>query len=420
MSVGLQLLRSIVEMGAQTTFRQCYPIWFAEEELPVYQFIATHVSRYARLPSIATLQENGMGLPRASELPQYYLEKVRQRAIFHQLQFLHPNFLSQITTRDMDGAIGTLRQMLANTAAVNPSSDITNIREQGQKVLESYDRAHRSFGLIGTTLGWDCVDDVTDGGHPGDVVVLVGRPNVGKTYALLWMLKKAWMAGASILMCSMEMESEQIARRVIGIQSGLNPSGIRSGRLSSWGQNLMRNTVEGFDDMPNFNIITGNFRKKVSDINKAAEELQPDLIFVDAGYLLTPDKKGAQKSRREVISDVIEELKGVAIDRKRPLVTSVQFNREIKRVHRGDMDLSSIAETDVIAQIATIVMGLRYGDTPNEVTRRRFEMLKNRDGQLIKFETLYSFAPVDFSFTRYLVDDDVANAAAGPDLRAMI
>ena len=423
MSLGLQLLRSIIDAGAQTAFRQCYPVWFAAEEMQIYEFVAGHVAQYGRLPAVATLAEQGIHLPRAPELPQFYIERVRSRAIFHQLQALSPAFTRHVATRNMDGAITTLRQMLVNTAAVNPSRDMTDIREQGQKVLADYALAHRSFRLIGTTLGWDCVDEVTDGGHPGDIIVLVGRPNVGKSQALLWMLKRAWASGANILFCSMEMSADQITRRVVGVQSGLNPRGIRSGRLSTWGENLMRNTVEGFDDMPPFNIITGNFRKRVSDINKAAEELQPDLIVIDAGYLISPDKQTGQRSRRELISDVIEELKAVAINRARPIITSVQFNREVKKVQRsgvGDMDLASIAETDVIAQVATIVLGLRYGDTPYETTRRRFEMLKNRDGALMKFEANFGFSPVDMSFIRYLTDDEAANAASATDQRHRI
>lgn len=423
MTHGLQLLHSILQAQAQTAFRQCMPLWFTPEETPVYEFIATHLNRHGRLPDPTTIREAGIGLPRATEPPPYYLERVRNRAIWAQLEALGPAFLEAVRHRNMEGAMTSLRSMLQNTQAVNPSSSITSIQEQGRNVLEQYAIAHRTFRLIGVTLGWDCVDAVTEGGHPGDVVILVGRPNVGKTYGLLWMLKKAWMSGSSVLIASMEMSAEQITRRVIGLQSGLNPQYIRKGRLTSWGENLMRNTVEGFDDMPPLNILAGDFRKSVGDINKAAQELQPDIIFIDGGYLLTPEKgKASKSSRREVISDVIEELKMIAIDRRRPLVTSVQFNREIKRKQRGPLELGAIAETDVIAQVATIVLGLRHGDSPHEMTTRRWELIKNRDGDLINFETNFGFAPVDFSFTRMLreaSEEDGEETVDAPDLSHM-
>lgn len=419
MAQGFQLLRACIENGSQTTFRQSPRVWFTEEELPVYDYIAFHLSRHGRLPSLDTLREQGLNLPRADEPPQYYVERVRDRAIWTQLNVLHPEFLRAVQTRDMTQAIHILDQMRQNAQAVNTSSEVTNIIEQGAKVIEQYEEAHRTFRLIGVTLGWECVDAVTDGGHPGDVIVLVGRPNVGKTFGLLHMLREAWISGKSVLIASMEMSAPQITRRVIGLQSGLNPEYMRKGRLSTVGHGLMTQTVAGFDDMPPLHMLIGNFKKRVSDIDRLAQETSPDIIYIDGGYLLTPDKaRGGRGNRREAISDVIEELKGVANDRQRPLCTSVQFNREVKRRARAEMDLSQIGETDVIAQIATVAIGMRWGDPPYEQSRRRWEMMKNRDGALIKWETNFSMAPPDLSFTRMLADEPEQEEA--PDTSHMI
>jgi len=155
-------------------------------------------------------------------------------------------------------------------------------------------------------------------------------------------------------------------------------------------------------------LISGDFRKSVSDIERIAYQTNPDIVYLDAGYLLVPEKKSfTNKSRRELIADVIEGLKAVARNLNIPIVVTVQFNRNVKENMKQDLTLESIGETDVIGQIASVVLGIRKGREGAETVERRLELIKNRDGiDGKKFLVNFGFEPVDFTFLEEIVGDN--------------
>ena len=404
MATGFLFIRACVDTGGQQQFRQALPVWFLEEELPAYRFALGHIGRYGRIPTLNTMREEGFNLPTAREPPEFYATRLRDRAITTQVQQHFPTLNNAIKRMDTNALLGAIAAMSRATSAVAPSQGLTSFADQANLVLDAHDYARQRVGLLGVTLGWEAFDLLTDGGQPGDVIVLVGRPGLGKSYLMLEQVKRAWLAGSSVFIASMEMSAMQIARRLLGMYGQVNPSLLRSGRLSTQSYQQICHTVDGLDNMPPIHIMTGNFRKSVQDVNRAAMDLAPDALYIDAGYLLTPTKQA--KTRREAIADVIEELKQVSIDRNIPLFTTVQFNRQVKRKQRGVPELNDIAESDVIAQVASIVIGVRYGVVPFERATRILSMIKNREGDEIELLINFALNPPNFDFIRIHVEGE--------------
>lgn len=405
MSIGLQFIHAAIAAGSVTGFREVGDDFFVREEMNAVAFVRQHIRSYGRLPSIETCAQNGVAFPRISETFQYYDHQLRTRAMFNRINADHPMLLEAMRARNMNAARDALRMMLTNVNALDNDTDVTSIQEEARMAMEGYDEAHNSHGgLRGVTLGWDVLDEITQGAQAGDVIVVVGRPSEGKSYLLIHMLKRAWLLGSSALFTSMEMTTQQITRRLIAMTAGVNPDFLRNGRLSTVGHRQVLNTIEGFDELPPLHMLSGDFRRKVADIDKIAQQLVPDIFYIDAGYLLAPSNERRQYSRREQIADVLGELKAMSIARRRPIVLTVQFNRDAKKAGADkELDVSQIAETDVIGQLATVVIGVRQGKPPFERSRRRLEIIKNRDGSALKFTTRFQFAPIDFS---YLPDEE--------------
>jgi hypothetical protein len=153
-------------------------------------------------------------------------------------------------------------------------------------------------------------------------------------------------------------------------------------------------------------------------VRALAESMNPDIVYVDASYLLLPEKKRfGQNSRREQVSDVIGDLRKTSLALDRPFIQSVQFNREAKRDRvrapgqSGEqqeerrspiahLSLEKIAETDVIGQASVIVIGIEKYNAPFEDVRRWMGFLKGREGETGYWGVNYSFNPVDFSIIR--------------------
>ena len=112
------------------------------------------------------------------------------------------------------------------------------------------------------TLGWPTLDAATNGAMGGELVVIAGRPGMGKTYALIEMAHAAWLSGKSILFASMEMGLMQIARRWMGRLLGVNPNFIRAGQVSDWMAGAMAGAAEGEDALRVHLMYSANFERQ--------------------------------------------------------------------------------------------------------------------------------------------------------------
>jgi replicative DNA helicase len=251
-------------------------------------------------------------------------------------------------------------------------------------------------GPRGVTYGWEPLDELTQGAMPGTVTTLVAHPNMGKSYFLIRMANSAWRAGHSVLMVNMDMPNLQTGRRAIGMLAGINPDLIRRGRLSEWGQEIFHETVEAIGYGAPFHMVAGSFHNSVLDVDLLIGEFQPDVVYIDASYLLWPEKKDGRRARWENMAEVGEAVQKLALKWNRPIIQTVQFNRDAKGKEKAGLE--NIGGTDIIGQVSSVVLGLFYGEGVNETLRRRIKIMKNRDQALGEFETNYLFNPPNFDW----------------------
>ena len=403
MTAGLNALRAIIDTGSLNQFRKLRADWFIEEEADVYKFVRGHIKKYSRLPDVPTVKENGFQLPKVKEPPAYYIERLSERAVYNAVNDKHTELISAMRNRGVGEIKKALADMVQATRIVEQRHDYSTLREQAGIVEENYRKAKRRPGLQGITLGYGPLDDITNGGQGGDVIVIAGRPNKGKSYKLLNMMKAAHDDGFSPAVCSMEMTSNQLCTRYIGMQSKLNPDYIRRGELSTnMGEPVFLQTLDRIADMAPVHFLEGNFRKSVSEVDNLVQQFAPDILYIDAGYLLRPENFNKNFSKADYIGMVMEEIKSMAHDRNIPVVITVQLNRDAARVGKKgggkQLDLANLAGTDVIAQAATVVIGLVDGKPPYETITRECQVIKNREGKLLTYQMNFNFSPMDFSY----------------------
>lgn len=254
--------------------------------------------------------------------------------------------------------------------------------------------------------------------HSTSLYVVKDYTVTHNTYLLLHMLCAAWNSGKSALVVSMEMTTQQIVKRLIAIMACIDPYFIHRGKLSYYAERRIADVVRGFSDMPPLHFVAGRFRKTMEDIDNYIMETSPDIVYIDGGYLLGDTRGDRRAARHEKLTNVIEDMKTVAMDRNRPIMTSVQFNREVRKNSKHQsMDLAQIAGTDAIGQIASLVMGIQQGPAGHRKDKRVVEVLKNREGELMKFLTNFKFSPINFGFDEMIVDEDKETQEHVDDLR---
>lgn len=408
---GNKLLSSILRDGATAALRQIDDRWFSEDELAAYEFIDSHYRRYSRLPSLEALQENAIVLPEVQDPVDYYLGRCENRAMYQVMQSHFTEYNDALRNVDMPTAVGVMRTMLSQATNLQSVRDVTDVLLESELFMQAFQEDKFRAGLKGVTTGYAPVDEHTNGLQAGDVGILVGRPNMGKTFLLLHMVTSAWLSGKSILFVSMEMTTQQIVKRLVAIMARINPAFIQRGKLSYHTERHMGDVVRGFGNLPPLHFVAGRFRKTMDDIENYVMETTPDVIYIDGGYLVGDVRGNNRMAKHEKLTNVMEDMKRVATDRARPLLSTVQFNREMRKGMKGGMDLGQIAGTDAIGQIATLVMGIQQGPRGGRQTQRVVELLKNREGELLKFLTNFRFSPLNFDYLGMHEDDDTRSAA---------
>lgn len=413
MSVGLQLIRAVVENRSLHSFRELNETFFVEDELPAFRFVDQFMTNYGGLPSLAALQENGIYLPEATGPVDYHREALRDRVFYNAYATRQQAIMGAFQTSQMAEARRLIEEVATEMQNASAQQDTFALLNVAQEVWRDFQAAQRHIGLRGITYGWDALDEITSGIRPGDVATIVARPGIGKSWTIAKAAVAAWSQGRPVLFCSMEMTALESARRIIGMMSGTNPDLIQRGTLSRWGIDGIVSTVEQFGDMAPFTMLVGDLSKSVRDVDAMIQEYDPECVYIDASYLLKPTSGNKFRGKRwESAAEVAEEIKGLALRRNRPILQTVQFNRTQK--DDEEMSLDNIGLTDAIGQVSSLVLGVKKGPTPNESTQRRYRVIKNRHGpDNLTFKTNFLFSP--FNMDEIADDEDTGASPAGGD-----
>jgi replicative DNA helicase len=422
---GIRLLSALRKAKSKSLLYETPENFFEDgEEREAYGWLRNYVETYDAWPTAETFKrQTGVQLVITKEVPAYYQDQCRQKVLWTGMLEPFKEIRRALDAKNPDTALQIMRNVIAGATAINHRREgLITLADSMSMVVEDFETAKRTVGLRGIPTGWQYLDDQTDGWQPADLVTLVGRTGRGKTAALLKMAHAAWSRGYSVLFLSMEMSTLQLARRFFGIETHLNPRLVRAGRLSTYVEVQMRHQIAQMqdEDIP-FYWIAGNFKKTTEALRAAVHEVQPDIIFADASYLLKPESKSRFNGRRELIADVIEDISKLAKECNRPVIQSVQFNRQAVRPKRGDDDendrspvahltLEKIGETDTIGQNSAIVLGIELGDPPHETDRRYMAIMKGREGEHGWFEYNYQWQPVNFD---YITDSTLVRLGDG-------
>lgn len=401
MSQGRRFIQSVIRDEQPGALRLVGEHFFLEEELPLFEFVNTHHARYSRLPDDRVLREAGFSLPvlEDDQPVSYHSDRLRERYIFNVVNDSLPTITGGMQSQDMEVVEQALRDTLGRIGAASRGNTAQSLSDIVGDVIADYQIARRTTGLRGITMGWPSLDAITLGAQPGDLIVLVARPSIGKTNTLIYMANASAMMGDTDLFVSMEMGKLQIGRRWVGLFTGLNPNMIRAGRLSSWGLQILQEGIVAMNDMlGRVYLESGDFAREVGGIEAMILQFAPQAVYVDAAYLLTPDgQKRGYVTKWEQLSMVIGQLKQLALRYNIPIFITVQFNKNQKDTSSNMPDLGDIAGSDSIPQDASIVIALQKAPSPYEAVRRVAKMMKSREGELIDIMYNYRFEPVNFN-----------------------
>ena len=242
---------------------------------------------------------------------------------------------------------------------------------------EIHEAAQRGEAITGLPSGFRDLDEKTAGMHPGDLIIVAGRPGMGKTaFALNVGLNACQHNKTPVAVFSLEMPKEQLVRRMLCSEARVDGSRMRSGQLWREDWPKLARAAGTLSELPFFIDDTPGLT--LLELRAKTRRLQAEhglgLILVD--YLQLMRSGAKHDSREQEISEISRSLKGLAKELSLPIVALSQLNRGVET--RGTKDkrpqLSDLRESGAIEQDADTIMFV-YRD---EVYNRENPDAKNR------------------------------------------
>ncbi len=215
-----------------------------------------------------------------------------------------------------------------------------------------------SGGLTGIPTGYKALDNMTSGFQGGDLIILAGRPSMGKTALAMNMATHAANNGYTIGVFSLEMAAEQLALRLLSTESNISHHNIRNATITSeeWMEltNVAARLAETklfIDDTAGLDIMA--LRAKA---RKLKMQHNVDFIIVDYLQLLHSGKR--HENRHQEVSEISRALKALAKELNVPILAGSQLSRTVdSRMDKRPM-LSDLRESGAIEQDADLIMFL--------------------------------------------------------------
>jgi replicative DNA helicase len=228
------------------------------------------------------------------------------------------------------------------------------VKDSFKTIEELYERKDVVTGI---PSGFKELDRLTSGFQKSDLIVVAGRPSMGKTaLALNMVVNAALETGISAAIFSLEMSKEQLMMRLLCSEARVDASKLRSGFLSEadWPKltraaGLLSETKIFIDDSPAMNVL--EMRAKARRLQK---EHNLGMVVVD--YLQLVKGIGAAESREREISEISRSLKALAKELNVPVIAISQLNRAVENRTDKRPQLADLRESGSIEQDADLVM----------------------------------------------------------------
>ena len=234
----------------------------------------------------------------------------------------------------------------------SPVSSI--IRDSVEIVDQLYSRQEK---ITGVPTGYTELDNLLAGLQASDLIIVAGRPSMGKTSLALGMAEQAALKGNAVVgIFSLEMSRAQLVLRMLSSQAHLDSHAVRTGQLKTPDWVALTDAAGKLEQAKIFIDDSGNL--SVQQMRGKARRLKSehglDLLIID--YLQLMDGKVSAESRQQEISDISRALKALAKELDIPVVALSQLSRAVEnRTDKRPM-LSDLRESGAIEQDADVVM----------------------------------------------------------------
>ena len=356
--------------------------------------------------------------PTAANL-EAYAEIIRQRSVARQLMKANSEIAELINNpQGMDG-FSLLDEAERKIFSLNDEANRSqsNILSMRELIPRSIDRLHQlaesGSKLLGSSTGFRAIDNKLQGLQDGDLIVVAGRPSMGKTAFAMNVAENVLVENdentGAVLVFSLEMPAESLTTRLLSGMSRLDQQDVRSGKLDNKQVTQVVEQSKRLRELPLYiddsSLLSPmELRARARRINRQ-EPNGLSLIVVD--YLQLMQIPGSLENRVNQISEISRSLKSLAKELNVPVIALSQLNRAVEQRTDKRPMMADLRDSGAIEQDADVILFIYRDEVYNEDSEQgnKAEIIigKQRNGPIGK--TYLTFLKQYARFEDFVPDD---------------
>lgn len=363
--------------------------------------IAGELDKVGGLPYLGGLAQN---VPSAANIRRYG-EIVRERSIMRKLAEVGTDIASSAynpTGRDAAQLLDEAESKVFEIAEAGSKGkqgfiSMPPLLSQVVERIETLYARDNPSDITGTATGFTDLDRMTSGLQAGDLIIVAGRPSMGKTALAINIAENVAMdSKLPVAIFSMEMGATQLAMRMLGSVGKLNQHDLRTGRLQDddWGR--LTHALGRLNDAPihideSAALSSLDLRARSRRLHRQNNGL--GLIVIDYLQLMSSNAGKASENRATEISEISRSLKALAKELHVPVIALSQLNRSLEQRPNKRPVMSDLRESGAIEQDADLILFIYRDEVYNSDSpdKGKAEIIigKQRNGPIGKVELAF-------------------------------
>ncbi len=328
---------------------------------------------------LAYLSQLVQSTPSAANI-RAYADIVRERSVLRQLISVGTDIADAAFTpqgRESAELLDEAERRVFEIAEQRARSrqGFVNMQDLLVKTVDRIDTLYHSDSpLTGVATGYDDFDRMTAGMQRSDLLIVAGRPSMGKTsFAMNIAEHVAIKERKPVAIFSMEMPAEQLSMRMISSLGRIDQKTVRTGKLTDDDWPRLTSAVSLLSEAPMYiddsaGLTPGELRARARRLVKEHKEEGLGLIVIDYLQLMSGSSRSASENRATEIAEISRSLKTLAKELNVPIIALSQLNRSLEQRTDKRPVMSDLRESGAIEQDADVIIFIYRDEVYNEDT----------------------------------------------------
>ncbi|BCS87706.1 replicative DNA helicase [Pseudodesulfovibrio sediminis] len=328
----------------------------------------------------------------------HHAQIVRDKCILRKLIDISSGIINNcFSARDVDEVLDESEKEIFQIAQ---SKEMRGMMPSGQLIKRVFEELEAKFNnksaITGIATHYHDFDHMTAGLQKSDLIIIAGRPSMGKTaFALNVALRAAVRSECPTAVFSLEMSMEQLMTRLLAVQGKVPLSNLRTGFLEAQDWLDLQEAADIITDAPIFIDDTPALSTLELQARCRRLKAEHDLGLIVVDYLQLMRSSARPDSREQEISDISRHLKALAKELNVPVIALSQLNRKVEERTDKHPMMSDLRESGAIEQDADIIIFLyrdaAYNKSEDNPLKNHAEIIigKQRNGPTGKCELFF-------------------------------